>query len=140
MKTPYDDIIDLPHHVSATHPQMPMSDRAAQFSPFAALVGYDAAIRETGRLTEAKAEPDEEALRELDRRIRLLAERLGDGPEVDITYFLPDQRKAGGSYQSVRGVVKKIDDFRRIIVLRDGTGIPMDDVAALDWPAPETQN
>lgn len=137
MKTPYDDIIDLPHHVSATHPQMPMSDRAAQFSPFAALVGYDAAIRETGRLTEAKAEPDEEALRELDRRIRLLAERLGDEPEVDITYFLPDQRKAGGAYQSVRGVVKKIDDFRRIIVLRDGTGIPMDDVAALDWP---TQN
>lgn len=135
MKTPYDDIIDLPHHVSATHPQMPMSDRAAQFSPFAALVGYDAAIRETGRLTEAKAEPDEEALRELDRRIRLLAERLGDEPEVDITYFLPDQRKAGGAYQSVRGVVKKIDDFRRIIVLRDGTGIPMDDVAALDWPA-----
>lgn len=135
MKTPYDDIIDLPHHVSATHPQMPMSDRAAQFSPFAALVGYDAAIRETGRLTEAKAEPDEEALRELDRRIRLLAERLGDEPEVDITYFLPDQRKAGGAYQSVRGVVKKIDDFRRIIVLRDGTSIPMDDVAALDWPA-----
>lgn len=135
MKTPYDDIIDLPHHVSATHPQMPMSDRAAQFSPFAALVGYDAAVRETGRLTEAKAEPDEEALRELDRRIRLLAERLGDEPEVDITYFLPDQRKAGGAYQSVRGVVKKIDDFRRIIVLRDGTSIPMDDVAALDWPA-----
>ncbi len=140
MKTPYDDIIDLPHHVSTTHPQMPMSDRAAQFSPFAALVGYDAAIRETGRLTEAKAEPDEEALRELDRRFRLLAERLDDGPEVDITYFLPDRRKAGGAYQSVRGVVKKIDDFRRLIVLRDGTSIPMDDVAALDWSAPETQN
>lgn len=139
MKTPYDDIIDLPHHVSTTHPQMPMSDRAAQF-PFAALVGYDAAIRETGRLTEAKAEPDEEALRELDRRFRLLAERLDDGPEVDITYFLPDRRKAGGAYQSVRGVVKKIDDFRRLIVLRDGTSIPMDDVAALDWSAPETQN
>lgn len=140
MKTPYDDIIDLPHHVSTTHPQMPMSDRAAQFSPFAALVGYDAAIRETGRLTEVKAEPDEEALRELDRRFRLLAERLDDGPEVDITYFLPDRRKAGGAYQSVRGVVKKIDDFRRLIVLRDGTSIPMDDVAALDWSAPETQN
>ena len=92
----YEDIINLPHHVSPTRPQMPMSDRAAQFAPFAALTGYDAAIKETGRLTDEKIELDEEALTALDMKYQFLMDALDDAPEVTITYFQPDERKAGG--------------------------------------------
>lgn len=100
----YREIIDLPHHVSKTRPQMPMSDRAAQFAPFAALTGYDAAIKETGRLTDERIELDEEALTALDMKYQLLMDALDDKPEVTITYFQPDERKAGGNMyqQSVR--------------------------------------
>ena len=96
----YEDIINLPHHVSPTRPQMPMSDRAAQFAPFAALTGYDAAIKETGRLTDEKIELDEEALTALDMKYQFLMDALDDAPEVTITYFQPDERKAGGKYVS----------------------------------------
>ena len=94
----YDDIINLPHHVSTRHPQMSMYDRAAQFSPFAALTGYDDAIQETGRLTEQKIELDEETLEKLDERFQILQEHLGEQPEVRFTYFKPDERKEGGAY------------------------------------------
>ena len=124
----YDDIINLPHHVSATRPQMSMMDRAAQFSPFAALTGYDAAIKETGRLTNEKIEMDEEALSILNMKFQILARSLDDEPEVTFTYFKPDERKTGGAYLTASGVVKKIDDFERMIVMRNGTKIPMDDV------------
>ena len=124
----YVDIINLPHHVSATRPQMSMMDRAAQFSPFAALTGYDAAIKETGRLTDEKIEMDEEALNILNMKFQILARSLDDEPEVTFTYFKPDERKAGGAYLTASGVVKKIDDFERMIVMRNGTKIPMDDV------------
>ena len=122
----FDDIINLPHHVSATRPQMSMLDRAAQFSPFAALTGYDAAIKETGRLTDEKIEMDEEALNILNMKFQILARSLDDEPEVTFTYFKPDERKAGGAYLTASGVVKKIDDFERMIVMRNGTKIPMD--------------
>lgn len=128
----YEDIINLPYHVSTTRPQMPMSDRAAQFSPFAALTGYDAAIKETGRLTDEKIELDEIALTALDMKYQLLMDALDDAPEVTITYFQPDERKAGGKYVSATGTVKKVDDFERRITMQDGSKIPMDDVLSID--------
>ena len=132
MNGKYDEIMGLPHHVSKTRSQMPMSDRAAQFAPFAALTGYDAAIKETGRLTDERIELDVEALSALDMKYQLLMEALDEAPEVTITYFQPDERKAGGKYVSAVGTVKKIDDFERRITMRDGTRIPMDDVLSID--------
>jgi len=128
MNNRYDEIMGLPHHVSKTRPQMPMSDRAAQFAPFAALTGYDSAIKETGRLTDERIELDEEALTALDRKYQLLMDTLDDAPEVTIIYFQPDERKAGGQYVSATGTVKKVDTFGRRILLQDGTRIPLDSV------------
>ena len=128
MNNRYDEIMELPHHVSKTRPQMPMSDRAAQFAPFAALTGYDSAIKETGRLTDERIELDEEALAALDRKYQLLMDTLDDAPEVTIIYFQPDARKAGGQYVSATGTVKKVDTFGRQILLQDGTRIPLDSV------------
>ena len=132
MNGKYDEIMGLPHHVSKTRPQMPMSDRAAQFAPFAALTGYDAAIKETGRLTDERIELDVEALSALDMKYQLLMEALDEAPEVTITYFQPDERKAGGKYLTATGAVKKVDDFERRITMRDGTRIPTDDVLSID--------
>ena len=131
MNGKYDKIMGLPHHVSKTRPQMPMSDRAAQFAPFAALTGYDAAIKETRRLTDERIELDVEALSALDMKYQLLMEALDEAPEVTITYFRPDERKAGGKYVSAVGAVKKIDDFERRITMQDGAKIPMDDVLSI---------
>ena len=128
----YDDIIGLPHHVSATRPQMSMINRAAQFSPFAALTGYDAAIRETGRLTDNRIELSEDSRADLDRKQQLLSERLADPPEVSVTYFVPDGKKAGGAYVTATGNVKKLDDFQRLMVLTDGTVVPIDEILALE--------
>lgn len=132
MQNNYDDIMDLPHHVSATRPQMSMIDRAAQFSPFAALTGYDAAIKETGRLTDEKIEMDEEALNILNMKFQILARSMDDEPEVTFTYFKPDERKAGGAYLEVTGTVKKVDDFERLIVMQNGTKMPMDDILNIE--------
>ena len=128
----YEDIINLPHNISPTRQQMPMSDRAAQFSPFAALTGYDAAIKETGRLTDERIELDEEALTALDMKYQLLIDAFDDAPEVTITYFQPDERKAGGKYITATSAVKKVDDFERRITMQNGTKIPMDDVLSID--------
>ena len=128
----YDDIINLPHHVSATRPQMSMINRAAQFSPFAALTGYDAAIRETGRLTDSRIELSEDSRADLDRKQQLLSDRLAEHPEVSVTYFVPDGKKAGGAYVTVTGNVKKLDDFQRLMVLTDGTVVPVDEILALE--------
>ena len=107
----------LPHHVSKTRPQMPMSDRAAQFAPFAALTGYDSAIKETGRLTDERIELDEGALTALNMRYQLLMDALDEEPEVEITYFKPDERKAGGAYVTATGAVIKVDDFERLLTI-----------------------
>lgn len=131
-RSKYDEIIDLPHHVSKTRPQMPMSDRAAQFSPFAALTGYDSAIRETGRLTDEKIDLDEESLNALNMRYQMLTDALEERPEVRITYFKPDERKSGGAYVTITGAVRKIDDFEQTIIMQDGTRIPMGDVLSLE--------
>lgn len=128
----YDEIINFPHHVSKTRPQMPMSDRAAQFSPFAALTGYDSAIKETGRLTDEKIALDDESLTALNVRYQMLTDALEERPEVRITYFKPDERKAGGAYVTTAGAVRKIDDFEQTIIMQDGTRIPMGDVLSLE--------
>ena len=132
MNNKYDEIANLPHHVSETRPQMPMSDRAAQFAPFAALTGYDSAIRETGRLTDERIELDEEALTALNLRYRLLMDALGKEPKVEITFFKPDERKSGGEYVTVIGAVKNIDDCERLITMQGGMKIPMNDVLSID--------
>ena len=131
MNNRYDEIINLPHHISKTRPQMPMSDRAAQFAPFAALTGYDSAIKETGRLTDERIELDEGALTALNMRYQLLMDALDEEPEVEITYFKPDERKAGGAYVTATGAVIKVDDFERLITMQDGTKIPMDDLSLI---------
>lgn len=128
----YEDIIHLPHHVSSKRPQMPMSDRAAQFSPFAALTGYDDAIQETGRLTVQRIELDEDELARLDEEFRVLKEHLNEQPLVRFTYFKPDERKSGGAYLTVSGVIRKIRDYEREILLQDGTVIPVDDIVELE--------
>ena len=131
MKTPYDDIIRLPHHVSRNHPQMPLRDRSAQFAPFAALTGYEAAVGETARLTAERRELDPQEAEELDRRFADLAARLKDRPEVTAEYFVPDERKSGGAYVTVTGVVRHISIAERVLVMEDGTEIPMDDIASI---------
>ena len=128
MKTPYDDIIRLPHHVSQNHPQMPLRDRAAQFAPFAALTGYEAAVGETARQTTERRELDAQEAAELNRRLTDLAARLKDRPEVTIEYFVPDDRKAGGAYVTVTGRVRHISIPEKTMVMEDGTEIPMDDI------------
>lgn len=128
----YDDIIDLPHPVSAAHPRMAMIDRAAQFSPFAALTGYDAAIQETARLTSEKIELDEDSRAALDTKQQILLDRIGEHPEVTITYFLPDEKKAGGVYVTVTGNIKKIDAYARSMVMANGTIIPLDDILEME--------
>ena len=131
----YEDIIHLPHPVSKTRPQMSMSDRAAQFSPFAALTGYDAAIRETARLTDKKLVLDEETCALLDRKQQYLCEIIAEKPEITVTYFVPDDRKDGGSYVTVTGKLRRIDLCARLLVLIDGRNIALDDIADIesDW-------
>ena len=128
MKSDYSDIIHLPHHVSKTHPQMSMHDRAAQFSPFAALTGYDSAILETARLTEEKITLNEDMQELLDIKFQQLLEHLSEKPLISITFFCPDKRKQGGSYVSISGTVKKLDLLQRILTLEDGMQIFLDDI------------
>lgn len=132
MSSAYDDLLNLPHHTSAVQPAMPMQNRAAQFAPFAALVGYDSLIRETARLTDQKVELDESVKAELNEKLRLLLELLPQQPEVTITYFQPDIRKAGGAYRTTNGIVRKFLHSENLLVMMDGSKIPVDAIAALD--------
>lgn len=127
----YDDIIHLPHHQSKTRPNMSLIDRAAQFSPFAALTGYDEEVKEAARVTEEKMELSEEMSCKLDEKLRLVKEHIGEHPQVSVSYFLPDERKDGGSYVTVTGNVKRIDEYGRQIVMTDGLSIPIEDVAEI---------
>ena len=132
MNDRYDDIIHLPHHVSKTRPQMSMMDRAAQFSPFAALTGYDAAIKETGRLSDEMIDLGEETKAVLDRKQCYLSNMISVQPEITVTYFLPDERKSGGTYLSVTGKLKRIDEYERMMILTDGKKIPLDDIMDIE--------
>ena len=130
----YDDIIDMPHHVSEKHPQMPLSDRATQFSPFAALTGYDAAIVETARLTDHRRELTEERKQEINLQLSALQARIKTDPAIIImvVYYEADARKEGGAYKTVTGSVKKIDPLAGILELTDGTVIPFVDIFDLE--------
>ena len=128
----YDDIIDLPHHVSETHPPMSRADRAAQFSPFAALTGYDAAVRETARVTERRIELDEGVKAELNARLSCILEHLLEHPQVSLTYFVPDEKKSGGAYRTVTGTVRKLDSFAKTLTLTDGTVVPMEEMVHVE--------
>lgn len=130
----YDDIINLPHHVSTKHPRMSALDRAAQFSPFAALTGHDAAIKETARLTNIKLDLDDDKKEELDSRLQMLRAQTALRPEVEITYFVPDTKKSGGSYLSIRGSIKKFDDIEHKLLMENGTIIPINDIYGLECP------
>lgn len=131
MSGPYDDIINLPHPTSTKHPRMPMSDRAAIFSPFAALTGHAAAIQETARLTDQRMELDEDTKAMLDLKQQILADRIAERPEISVVWFRPDARKEGGQYVTTVGQLKKVDDIARILQLADGTTIPLDEVLEL---------
>ena len=132
MTGPYDDIIHLLHHISDKHSHMPIADRAAQFAPFQALTGYGAAIEETARLTENWIDQDEDVKIDLDRKLRIVVEHLADRPEITIAYFQPDGRKAGGTYTTVTGCIKKVDTFERVVVMKDGTKILIDRIFDID--------
>ena len=131
MKNPYDDILHLPPHVSQNHPQMSMRDRAAQFSPFAALTGYEDAIGETGRLTEQRRELREHEQAELNLRLNILAVKLKENPKIRIEYFIPDEHKSGGTYVIISGMVAKLSLSDRTIVMEDGSAIRIDDISEI---------
>ena len=128
----YDDILRLPHHVSASRKPMAMTARAAQFAPFAALSGYDAEVQEAGRLTDRPIEPDEYEKEAMNARLRLLARHFREEWVVSLVFFQPDERKAGGAYVTRTGTVKKLYETERLLTLTDGTVIPLDDLIALD--------
>lgn len=129
----YDDILHLPHPTSKTHPRMSRQDRAAQFSPFAALVGYEDVITEAGRLTDRRIELDDGEIALLDERLRLV---MADGtdPEVSVTWFQPDERKNGGSYVTTTGYIKKMDELRRTLVMTDSTEVPIEEIIDIQSP------
>lgn len=128
----YNDIINLPHHVSPDRRQMSMIDRAAQFSPFAALTGHSEAIDEVARFTENAPYLDENTKNILNEKLQLIADSLNNEPIVSITYFKPDSRKSGGAYIIKNGTVKSIDSFNRELHFADNTHIPIDSIIEID--------
>ena len=131
MNHPYDDIINLPHHVSERHPQMSMYNRAAQFAPFAALTGHDSAITEAARLTEAEEELAESDAEVLNRKLAYL-QSLDEKPTISVTYFVPDDKKEGGSYHTATGIVKSVEPDKGVLQFEDGTGIPVIRIKDID--------
>ena len=124
----YDDIINLPHHVSSRHPQMSMMNRAAQFAPFAALTGHAAVIEETARLTDSQMELADEDSEILNQKMAYLREVINEHPAIVVTYFEPDKKKAGGTYKTIEGQLQNIDDYNQSIVLKSGEAIPLKSV------------
>jgi hypothetical protein len=127
-KGKYDDIINLPHHVSQTRQRMSMIDRAAQFSPFAALVGYEDAVEETARLTDDKIELTEESKTSISEKLRFVSENIESNIKVKITYFVPDKKKSGGAYATFVGSLRYIDEYERTVVMTDKTVIQIDQI------------
>lgn len=125
-------MLELSHHVSETHPQMPIRERAAQFAPFRALTGHEQAIRESARLTDPQAELDEERINILNAEMQLLQEHLDEQPEITVTWFQPDAKKEGGAYKTISGVLKKINLAEGFLILRDGERIPVQKIVSLE--------
>ncbi len=128
----YDDILHLPHPDPVRHPRMTIAERAAQFSPFAALTGYGDVISETGRLTEARPELDDEQKAALDASLHDIRERLSEHPAVRLRYFRPDGKKAGGALLSLEERVRNIDDAHHTLVLEGGQSVPLADIVGLE--------
>ena len=128
----YGGIINLPHPEPTTRPRMAMENRAAQFSPFAALTGYDDATREESRLVDIKQELSEEMKDMIDAKLAIIGQHVKEQPSVAVTYFQPDEKKAGGRYVTVSGNVKKLDGLGRVIMMMDGTKIPIEDVRHIE--------
>lgn len=128
----YDDIIDLPRHVSKTHSPMPAADRAAQFAPFAALTGHGAAVEETARLTSERIELDESCKALLDQKLKDIRDHISGSPRVSVTYFVPDMKKEGGSYVTVEGCVTRINEYERTMIFSDGLKIPVQDIIEIE--------
>ena len=131
MNKNYDDIIDRKRPFYPDLPPMSIHDRAAQFSPFAALVGYEDAVEETGRLTDERREISEDEINELNRQLQKLEEELCDRPEIRITYFIPDRKKDGGSYHSKVGKVRTIDHYNNAIVFEDKDAVRIKDMYSI---------
>lgn len=128
----YKDIINLPHPTSKSHPRMSMAERAAQFSPFAALTGYGGVIQEAGRLTEMKKELGDSEIEELERNLSRLAENAGQRPLISVTYFQPDKKKKGGAYITVTGRFKEINEAEHRLLLTDRTEIPIENILRIE--------
>ncbi len=128
----YSDIINLPHHELTTRQRMPKANRAASFSPFAALTGYDEAVKETARLTSERIEIDDGTKEVLNEKLRIAVEMADSEPEVAITYFVPDSKKSGGAYVTAKGVIKRIDEYERLVIFTDKSTIPIDDIYAIE--------
>ena len=129
---PYADILELPHHVSSNHPRMSHDERAAQFSPFAALTGYAGAIAEASRVTAPKRELGEDELHKLNRTLQAVAARVHQRPRVKVTYYQADKQKDGGCYLTLTGLVKKLDEYAQYVLLDSGEKIAFSDIFSLE--------
>lgn len=132
MSGKYDDIINLSHPTSKKHPRMPIRDRAAQFAPFAALVGYDDAVEETARVTDEMVEQSDEMKAVIDEKLRYLSERIGEMPTILVTYFLPDSKKSGGEYKIFEGRLKHLDDYDSVMIFEGGKKIQYDKIYSVE--------
>lgn len=128
----YDDIINMPHHVSRTRPRMSLRARAGQFAPFAALTGHGAALSETARLTERPPCLTDSVLKKLDETLAYVREHAEEGVRVSVTYYVADERKEGGSYHVLQDEVKHVDASRRLLLFRGGEEVPLSSVVALE--------
>ncbi|MCQ2167783.1 MAG: hypothetical protein MJY69_03815 [Bacteroidales bacterium] len=128
----YDDIINIPRWNPKSHPRMSAYDRAAQFSPFAALTGYDAMVRETSRLTDSKIDLDDEQILALNETLSMILERINEHPKVSVTWFRKDSRKKGGQYVKTEGTVRDVELANRLFLLKEGYRINIDDISAIN--------
>lgn len=131
-KFPYEDIVNLPPHISMKYPQATMADRAARFSPFAAITGYEDMVLEAARVTEEKIDLDEGTKAMLNEKLQMIIEFLDEQPIVTITYFVPDKKKAGGAYVNITGTVKRVDEYERIVLMMDGKKVSIEDIYSIE--------
>ena len=128
----YDDIINLEHHVSTKHSRMSLENRSAQFAPFSALTGYEEAVKEEARVTESRIDIDEEAKIEVNEKLNYIMKHLDNNIIVSVTYFEKDKKKQGGSYKTIKGIIKKIDDSRKTIKMQTGEIIKIEELKKIE--------
>ena len=131
-KFPYEDIVNLPPHISKKHPQPTMIDRAARFAPFAAITGYEEMVLEEARITEERIDLDEGTSSILNEKLNMIQEFIDEEPEITITYFEPDKKKSGGAYIDITGTVKRIDEYECLVIMTDGKEIRIEDIYGLE--------